>query len=212
MSFENAAAASDRNPLFIANPEGHEYLRVSDCSQVSDGGSAVVLCSQEGLQKLGRAASDCVEILTCQVATASLAEDPDPLRLENTETAAARAYEVAGIKPEQIDVAEVHDCFTVTEVLMTEALGFAERGKGAQLLRDGATEIDGKIPVNTGGGLVGFGHPVGATGVKQALEIYRQLKGQCGDYQVKSGPTTAISANMGGDDRTSVVTIYRNLD
>jgi acetyl-CoA acyltransferase len=212
MDFENASTASDRNPLFISNPEGHEYLRVSDCSQVSDGGSAVVLCSAEGLQRAGRALGDCVEILSCQVATASLAEDPDPLRLGNTEAAAGRAYEAAGLKPDAIDVAEVHDCFTVTEILMNEALGFAEPGKGAALLNDGATQIDGRIPVNTGGGLVAFGHPVGATGVKQALEIYRQLKGQCGDYQVKSGPTTGISANMGGDDRTSVVTIYRNVD
>ncbi len=210
MSFENAAAASDRNPLFIANPEGHDYLRVSDCSQVSDGGSAAVLCSEEGLRKIGRAAGDCVEILACVVSTASLLEDPDPTRLENTAHAARLAYAQAGLGPEQVGVAEVHDCFTVTETLMTEALGFAAAGQGARLLREGQTEIGGRIPVNTGGGLVAFGHPVGATGIKQAVEIYRQLKGRCGDYQIPAPPAVGVSANMGGDDRTSVVTLYRN--
>ena len=122
----------------------------------------------------------------------------------------ADKYSEAEIGPEEIDLAEVHDCFTVAEILSYEALGFAEAGQGARLLRNGDTEITGRIPVNTGGGLVGFGHPVGATGVKQALEIWRQSKGDCGPYQVPTLPTHGISANMGGDDRTAVVTIYRN--
>lgn len=212
MPFENASTASPRNPLFIANPQGHDYLRVTDCSQVSDGGSAILLCSDEGLKKIGRAMSDSVEILACEVATSSLAVDPDPTKLDNTVAAARRAYAAAGLSAGDMQVAEVHDCFTVTEILMTEALGFAEAGQGARLLREGLTAIDGKIPVNTGGGLVAFGHPVGATGVKQALEIYRQFKGMCGDYQIPVAPSTGISANMGGDDRTSVVTIYRNVE
>jgi acetyl-CoA acyltransferase len=209
MSLEAAATASDKNPLFLENAEYREYLRVSDCSQVSDGGSALVLCSEEGMRKIGRAAPQCVEIVACEVATASLAEDPAPTRLDNTALAARRAYERAGIKPSEIQVAEVHDCFTVNEILMYEALGFAEEGHGARLVREGATEIGGRLPVNTGGGLVAFGHPVGATGVKQPLEIYRQLQGQCGDYQVRSFPRVGLCANMGGDDRTSVVTICR---
>ncbi len=107
----------------------------------------------------------------------------------------------------------MHDCFAVNEILMVEALGFAEPEKGVQLIREGKTEISGPIPVNTGGGLIGFGHPVGATGVKQAFEIYRQLKGQCEEYQVKKpAPAVGLSANMGGDDCTAVVTLYRNVD
>jgi acetyl-CoA acyltransferase len=211
MTLEQAATASDKNPAFLANPEFKDFLRVSDCSQVSDGGSALVLCSEEGLSRLGRAAAECSEIVSCVVSTASLAEDPVPVRLENTARAARQAYAAAGIKPDQIQLAEVHDCFTVTEILMYEALGWAEQGQGARLLRGGQTEVDGRIPVNTGGGLVGFGHPVGATGVKQVLELHRQLKGQCGDYQVKNSPNWALAANMGGDDRTSVVTICRNV-
>ena len=90
-------------------------------------------------------------------------------------------------------------------------MGFAERGGAAALYRDGVVDIDGRLPVNTGGGLVGFGHPVGATGVKQAVEIFRQMRGQCGAYQMASVPRIGLSANMGGDDKTSVVTLYKNL-
>lgn len=94
---------------------------------------------------------------------------------------------------------------------MYEALGFAPPGKGIQLAKDGHTSITGRIPVNTGGGLIGFGHPVGATGVKQILEIYRQMKGKCGDYQISSIPQIGLAANMGGSDKTAVVSILRNL-
>ncbi len=110
-----------------------------------------------------------------------------------------------------MQVVEAHDCFTCNEILMVEALGLAKAGQGARLLREGKTEIDGAIPVNTGGGLCGFGHPVGATGVKQAVEIYRQLRGECGDYQIPVTPGLGISVNMGGDDRTSAVHIYRAI-
>jgi acetyl-CoA acyltransferase len=84
----------------------------------------------------------------------------------------------AKVTPQQLDVAEVHDCFAVSELLMYEAIGLAEPGRGAEFFRTGATRLDGSIPVNTGGGLLSFGHPVGATGVKQVLEIYNQMKGR----------------------------------
>ncbi len=93
---------------------------------------------------------------------------------------------------------------------MLEALGIAKRGEGAHLLRSGELHLSGKLPCNTGGGLVGFGHPVGATGVKQLLEIHRQMKGLCADYQMKHVPTIGVAANMGGDDKTAVVTILKN--
>jgi acetyl-CoA acyltransferase len=93
---------------------------------------------------------------------------------------------------------------------MLEALGFCAPGHGGAFTREGATGIDGRLPVNTGGGLIGFGHPVGATGVKQAVEIHRQMKGLCGTYQVPGRPRVGVTANMGGDDRTAVVCVYRN--
>jgi acetyl-CoA acyltransferase len=210
MPFEKASVAGPGNPHFLSNLDLHPWMRVSDCSQVSDGASAIILASEVGLKTLNRTLSDTIEVMSCVGSTASIAVDADPLRLSNIGHAANGAYAEAGISPQDIDVAEVHDCFTVAEILSYEALGFAEEGQGSHLLRDGATSIDGRLPVNTGGGLVGFGHPVGATGVKQALEIWRQSKGMCGAYQIPNTPTYGISANMGGDDRTAVVTIYRN--
>ncbi len=211
MDHATASAAGERNPNFLSNEEYAPFMKMSDCSQVSDGGSAIVVVSEEGLRKLGKSESDAIEIVALSHATGNLWEDGDLTKLDTTAAAAKRAYAAAGMSPSDIGVAEVHDCFTVTELMMTEAVGFADYGQGAGLLREGRTNIDGDIPVNTGGGLVGFGHPVGATGVKQVLEIYRQMKGQCGDYQMPKPPSTGLTANMGGDDKTVVVGLYRNL-
>lgn len=212
MDLERASTASDRNPAFLRNPELKAHLKVSDCSQVSDGAAAIILASEDGLKKLGISPSDCVEILSYAHTTAPLGRVDDYTVLDNTEKAVKQVYEDAELRPDDIDVAEVHDCFAVTELLMYEALGFAEPGKGADLARSGATAIDGDIPVNTGGGLIGYGHPVGATGVKQLFEIYRQMKGQCGDYQMPNTPNIGLTANMGGDDRTTVSMALKNID
>jgi acetyl-CoA acyltransferase len=115
------------------------------------------------------------------------------------------------IAPQDVQVAEVHDCFTIAELLMYEAIGWAEPGSGIDLVLSGRTSLEGEIPVNTGGGLVAFGHPVGATGVKQAAEIYRQMKGLCGDYQLPRALHTGLTVNMGGDDRTVVSLVLENL-
>lgn len=205
MSLQDAMSS----PLFLENEEYKPFLRVSGCSQVSDGASAAILLSEEGARKAGLLRDNMVEVLGYGHATGSLYQLEDELELTNTRTAAERLYADTGLKPSDISVAEVHDCFAITEILMYEALGFATRGKGVGLVREGATNLDGKIPVNTGGGLLAFGHPVGATGVKQAIEMYRQLKGLAGDYQVKGNPSVGLAANMGGDDRTAVVTAYR---
>jgi acetyl-CoA acyltransferase len=210
MPLDVARGPSDRNPNFLANPELGPWLKMSDCSQVSDGGAALVLVSEEGLRKLGKQASDAIEVLGLGHATGNLYTDDDLLSMPTTIAAASRAYQAAGLQPGDVGVAEVHDCFTITELLMYEALGFAKAGQGAHLVREGRTAIEGPLPVNTGGGLVGFGHPVGATGVKQILEIYRQMKGQCGDYQMPRRPEIGLAANMGGDDKTAVVTVLAN--
>jgi len=212
MTLEAASAAGNRNPCFLSNEALNPYMKVSDCSQVSDGASALFLVSEDGLAELGIPRSQAIEIIATGHAVASLYTDGDPAGLGTTAVAAGRAYEAAGLGPADVQVAEVHDCFTVTELMMYEALGFADAGRGAALLADGVTEIDGRLPVNTGGGLVGFGHPVGATGVKQPLEVYRQMKGACGDYQMPHPPAVGLTANMGGDDKTVVVGIYRNVD
>jgi acetyl-CoA acyltransferase len=211
VDLEAASQASDTNPRFLRNEDYKDFLKVTDCSQVSDGGAAVILASEEGLKKLGIDPVNCVELLGYSVATSPLGQVKDFTELDNTKVAADRLYAETGLKPDQIGVCEVHDCFAVTEVLMYEALGFAEQGKGAELAKNGDTAIEGRIPVNTGGGLIAFGHPVGATGIKQVLEIYRQMKGQCGDYQIPQIPEYGLTANMGGDDRTTVCMAFRNL-
>ncbi len=213
MTLEKAITPTLKNPQFLENGDYRAYLTVADCSPVSDGASAVVLASEPGLRRLGRRLSDVVEIVAMGVAVdaieAPAAPGFDLLKLSTTAVAAAEAYAAASVGPEEIRIAEVHDCFSIAEVLMMEALGFAATGQGARLVASGATAIGGRLPVNTGGGLIGFGHPVGATGVKQALEIFRQMLGRSGDYQVRPAPVLGLSANMGGDDRTAVVTIYR---
>ena len=211
MDLATASAASEANPNFLSNEEYAPFIKMSDCSQVSDGGAAMIVVSEAGLAKLGKTMADAIEIVALAHTTGNLWEDGDLTRLTTTHVAAQRAYAEAGITAAEVGVAEVHDCFTVTELMMTEALGFADFGHGAALLREGRTEITGDIPVNTGGGLVGFGHPVGATGVKQVLEVYRQMKGRCGAYQIPSVPAVGLTANMGGDDKTVVVGVYRNL-
>lgn len=198
-----------RSSLTRAQPELKDALRVSDCSQVSDGGAALVMVSEAGLKALGKSVADAVEVLTVQVATDNLYKDGALEAFETTKAAAARAYAQTGLGPKSIQVAEVHDCFTIAEVLMYEALGFAAPGQGVSLIKNGVTTLDGALPVNTGGGLIGFGHPVGATGVKQVLEVVKQLNGQAGAYQVKNKPQVGLTANMGGSDKTAVVSILR---
>ncbi|TNE87404.1 MAG: hypothetical protein EP330_18225 [Deltaproteobacteria bacterium] len=210
MELERAAHASDKNPAFLANEDLNPWLKVSDCSQVSDGGAAMILVSEEGLKKLGKSESDAIELLAIAHSTGNLYEDGDPLVMDATQHAVAQVYANAGLSPADIGVAEVHDCFTITELLMYEAAGWADKGKAVELVLDGTTAIDGKLPVNTGGGLVGFGHPVGATGVKQVLEIYRQMKGQCGDYQMPTQPEVGMTINMGGNDKTVVSAAFAN--
>lgn len=210
MSFEQAATAGDRNPAFLANEDLSPWLKVSDCSQVSDGASAAILVSEAGLAALGLTEADAVEIVGRGHAVASLYEDGDPTELSTVKKAVGQAYDSAGIKVSDVGVAEIHDCFTVAELLSYDALGLCSAKDAAKVCADGTTAIDGELPVNTGGGLVGFGHPVGATGVKQVVEVFRQMKGRCGDYQVPEIPTWGITANMGGDDKTVVSLAIRN--
>jgi len=211
MTLEQASHASDKNPNFLSNPDLNPYLRISDCSQVSDGSAALIVMSEEGLRKHNIPKDRAIEVLTVSVATDNLYVDRDATAMETTKAAAQRAYAAAGLKPSQMKIAEVHDCFTMAEVLMYEALGFAEHGEGTKRLAAGDFNLDGKVPVNTGGGLIAFGHPVGATGVKQIMEVYNQMKGKADKYQVKHTIDYGITANMGGDDKTCVVGLYKNL-
>ncbi len=197
----------ERDRTFLEDPELRPHIQMRDCTRFTDGASAVVLATEEGLARLGRSPADCTELVAYGHSTQALGAESDPRRLASVATAAAEAYGSSGLGPGDVGVAEVHDCFSVAELQMYEALGFADAGQGGALARSGETAIDGRLPVNTGGGLLGFGHPIGATGVKQVLEVHRQLRGLCGDYQVASAPRVGVTANLGGDDRTAVVTV-----
>ena len=121
------------------------------------------------------------------------------------------AYKMAGIKSSDVSFAEVHDCFTITQIINTEDLGFFEKGKGGQAVLDGKTAIDGQIPINPSGGLKAKGHPIGATGLSQIYEAVTQLRGEAGDRQVKSAKI-GMTHNIGGTASTCCVHIFRRYE
>jgi acetyl-CoA acyltransferase len=170
VDIETAGSGGDKNPCFLKNEEFGSHLKMLDCSQVSDGGAAIILASEEGLAKLGVSPDDCIEIISYAQANAPLGQVDDYSRMGNSKHAVEEAYADTGLGPKDMGVAEVHDCFSVTECLMAESLGFADFGLGWTLAKEGRSHIDGDIPINTGGGLIAFGHPVGATGIKQVFE------------------------------------------
>jgi acetyl-CoA C-acetyltransferase len=184
-------------------------LRMLQCSPVSDGAAAVLLCP---LDQAAKYTDKPVKIVGSGMATGpmALADRDDPAVLDSVAKSAARAYEMAGVSPESIQVAEVHDCFTIAEVCCIEALGLVCAGEGGQAARGGVTTLGGRIPVNTSGGLKSKGHPVGATGVGQAIEIFEQLRGEAGDRQVE-GARLGLTQNMGGSGASSVVHIFEGV-
>jgi acetyl-CoA C-acetyltransferase len=213
LTLEAACAESAANPR-VAPP-----LKVSDCSQITDGAAAVVLCSERFVESLD-AKRPRVRLLGFGHTTDYLPLDrKDVPEFPIAHRAAERAYRMAGATPSEIDAADVHDCFSISEIVAYEVLGFAERGHGAALLESGATALPsvrgdfggGKparsIPVNPGGGLMGDGHPVGATGVRQVAEAFAQLTGQASARQV-AGARRYLTFNMGGTVTTSVVMIW----
>jgi acetyl-CoA C-acetyltransferase len=182
-----------------------ESINVFDCSKVSDGAAGFIFASEEGLQKIGIDKSKAVKVYGWGQAQNDLTQEPDDLTwLDTTAAAVKQAYEMAGIGPKDLGVLEVHDCFTITGLLMMEACGFAEPGGGAKFVLDGKTKRDGEIPTNTSGGLVGYGHPTGASGVRETVDIIHQLTGQAGDYQVEISKDRpyGMMISMGGNDRT----------
>lgn len=181
-------------------------LRMLHCSPVSDGAAAILLCPLDQAHKY---TDRPVKLLGSGLATSSLAlaDRADPAVLDVVTLSAERAYKMANVGPSDIQVAEVHDCFTIAEICCIEALGFFEPGKGNKAAAEGITALGGRIPVNTSGGLKSKGHPVGATGIAQAIEIFEQLRGEAGDRQVH-GARIGLTQNMGGSGASSVVHIF----
>ncbi|MFQ5769205.1 MAG: thiolase domain-containing protein [bacterium] len=188
------------NSSMVADP-----LRLLDCSPVSDGASAVILCPLNMAKKYTDAP---VKVIATGQASDSIGlhSRPDISYLAAVARSAEQAYKMAGVKPGDIQVAEVHDCFTIAEICAMEALGFVEKGQGGKAVEAGLNALDGKIPINTSGGLKSKGHPVGATGVAQIIEIFEQLRTNAGERQVKNA-RIGLAQNMGGSGGSSVVHI-----
>ncbi|RJS89603.1 hypothetical protein CW700_03740 [Candidatus Bathyarchaeota archaeon] len=192
-----------RSPL---NPVVAYPLRLFDCCPTSDGAAVVILASEEVAKKftdtpiyvrgIGQASD-----------TMALHDREDLTTLKGTRIASRTAYRMAGIEPRDVDLAEVHDCFTIAEVLATEDLGFFPKGEGGKAAVEGRTALDGEIPVNPDGGLKAKGHPVGATGASMVYEVFKQLRGEAGRVQVDDAEVGLIH-NVGASGGTVVVQIY----
>lgn len=188
------------NSAMVADP-----LRLLDCSPITDGAACVVLASVEKAKEF---TDSPVYIIGSGQASSSISlHDRDRLTvIDSTINAGKEAYRRAKVTPKDIEVAEVHDAFTIGEVLAIEGLGFVELGKGGKATEEGITQIGGKIPVNTSGGLKAKGHPVGATGVAQAVEVVLQLRGEADKRQVDAD--IGLTHNVGGSGGTAVVHIF----
>ncbi|MBI2019683.1 thiolase domain-containing protein [Candidatus Daviesbacteria bacterium] len=188
----------------VLNSSSISYpITLFDSSPITDGAAAVVISADDGSKGVyitgSAAASDTID----------LAERKSLTELKATQIAGKKAMEQAGISIKDIKAAEVHDCFTIAEILAMEDLGFCPKGMGGKFIKSKATRLGGRCPVNTSGGLKACGHPVGATGVKQIIEITQQLRGKAGKRQV-SGANIGLTQNVGGTGATVVVHVLQN--
>jgi acetyl-CoA C-acetyltransferase len=179
-----------------------EPLGLLDCSPISDGAAALVLSAEK---------KSPVELVASEIATSSISlhERKSITSLDAAVKAARKAYKAAGIKASDLDLVELHDCFSIAELIALEDLGLSNRGQAGYDLRRGKFSREGELPVNTSGGLKSCGHPVGATGIKQAHEITRQLRGNAGDRQIRKDLKYGLTHNVGGSGGTAVVNIFK---
>ena len=185
---------------YVADP-----LKLYDCCPFTDGGAAVVLASEEVARRRPRA----VWVLGSAAASDSMLmqDKQDLARVPATERAAAAAYRQAGLGPADVDVVELHDCFTIAEIVATEGLGLFEPGTGGLAAEKGWTSLGGRLPVNPSGGLKAKGHPIGATGAAQIAEIATQLRGEAGPRQVE-GARIGLAHTLGGNTATVLVSLF----
>jgi acetyl-CoA C-acetyltransferase len=188
------------NSTMVADP-----LRLLHCSPITDGAAAVFLAPVEVAKKLNK---PYVVITGIGHATDTIAlcQRKDMLKLEVVAQATQRALKMAGKKIKDVNFAEVHDCFSIAEIMVMEAMGVVEPGQGGPAVMDGLTALDGDFPINPSGGLKSKGHPVGATGVAQVVETVTQLRGDAGKRQIKNA-RIGLTQNMGGSGASSVVHI-----
>lgn len=185
------------------------YLNYYDCSKVSDGAASLVILTEKGLADTGIAKEKAIEIIGIGESQGDITRDPEDLTvLGNSVLAVQKALDQAHLKIDDIGIMEVHDCFTISGLLSIEAAGLAEPGKGPEFILEGNIAPDGKFPTNLSGGLCGFGHPTGATGVRQMVDLFLQLTGQAPN-QAKLRTPYGMMISMGGNDKTVTCVIVK---
>jgi len=192
------------NSPVVASP-----LKLYDCCPFSDGASSVILCNEKFAKEHNK---DYIQVIGSGRggSPAALQGREHLTTIPSTKIAAKAAYKMAGIRPKDVDFAEVHDCFTVAEIIDSEDLGFFEKGQGVQGVRDGQTKRDGEIPINPSGGLKSKGHPIGATGVGQVVEVFEQLTGKADERTVK-GAKIGLTHNFGATGASCAVHIFQSV-
>jgi len=184
-------------------------LKIYDCCPFSDGASSVILCNESFAKEHNK---DYIQVIGSGRggSPAALQGREHLTTIPSTKIAAEAAYKMAGVTPKDINFAEVHDCFTIAEIIDTEDLGFFEKGQGVQAVREGQTKRNGQIPINPSGGLKSKGHPIGATGVGQVVEVYDQLTGKAGERTVKDAKI-GLTQNFGATGASCAVHIFQSV-
>lgn len=192
------------NSAVVASP-----LKLYDCCPFSDGASSVILCNEKFAKDHTK---DYISVIGSGRggSPAALQGREHLTTIPSTKIAAEAAYKMAGITPKDIDFAEVHDCFTIAEIVDTEDLGFFEKGKGVEGVREGQTARNGSIPINPSGGLKSKGHPIGATGVGQVVEVFDQLTGKAGERTIKDAKI-GLTQNFGATGASCAVHIFQSV-
>ncbi|HJS64776.1 MAG TPA: thiolase domain-containing protein [Nitrososphaeraceae archaeon] len=192
------------NSPVVASP-----LKLYDCCPFSDGASAVIVCSEDFAKRSGR---EYIEVIGSGRggSPAAVQGRAEIATIPSTVAAANQAYKMANISPTDVDFAEVHDCFTIAEIIDVEDLGFFQKGKAVKEIRDGATSRQGRIPINPSGGLKSKGHPIGATGIGQIVEVYEQFSGKAGERTIKNAKI-ALTHNFGATGASAAVHIFKKV-
>ncbi|KAG2479783.1 MAG: ketothiolase alpha subunit (Acetyl-CoA C-acetyltransferase) [Nitrosopumilales archaeon] len=192
------------NSAVVASP-----LKLYDCCPFSDGASSVIICSEKFAKDHSK---DYIQVIGSGRggSSAALQGRQHLTTIPSTKIACEAAYKMAGITPKDVDFAEVHDCFTIAEVVDTEDLGFFEKGKGVDAVREGQTKRNGEVPINPSGGLKSKGHPIGATGVGQVVEVFDQLTGQAGERTVNDAKI-GLTQNFGATGASCAVHIFQSV-
>ena len=195
---KNISLEEIKNSPVVASP-----LRLFDCSISCNGAAAVILSKEESSVEIAGSSEESDYLSTF--------EREDMTSLEATKLAAQEAYKQAGISPDDVDVAELHDAFTPLELISYEDLGFCRKGEGKEMIRKNVTSLNGRLPVNTSGGLKAKGHPISPTGISQIYEIVKQMKGESGERQIEK-PVYGLAHNVGGVGGVATVHILKNLN